>query len=338
MPSTLDAFPLADDRYSRGIVFGFTFDHDGHGEPLPLGAAPDFAQLTTGFVWLHVNLADKRATAWLQGLASVPDEAKEVMLESGAHDRIDIEGHVVAGVFIDMRLDFSKATEEMAQLRFILGPRFLITGRRQSLRSIEATRASVLAGASMETPIDLFEAIVDREADALSAAATELAQAVDRIEDRILGDQIDDEPQKLGALRRRSVGLHRQLARLMGLFRRVEQAPASRLPAHIREAAGRIAQRLESVNQEVISCQDRARLLQDEVSAKMAAETNRQLYVLSLLTAVFLPATLVTGLFGMNTKGLPWENDDHGFLLASMLAGMAAFFVYVLLRRLTARR
>jgi Mg2+ and Co2+ transporter CorA len=338
MPSSLEAFPLADDRYSRGIVFGFSFDEEGKAQPLPLGAAPDIAEPGPGYLWLHVNLADNRATTWLHGLDALPEEAKDVMLEAGSHDRIDIAGHVLAGAFVDMRLDFSNATEDMAQLRFILGPRFLITGRRQSLRSIEATRASILAGTAIDTPIDLFEAIVDRETDALATAATQLAQSVDRIEDRILGDQIDDEPQKLGTLRRRAVGLHRQLARLMSLFRRVEQAPASRLPSDIRAAAGRIAQRLESVNQEVVSSQDRARLLQDEVAAKMAAQTNRQLYVLSLLTAVFLPATLVTGLFGMNTKGLPWESDEHGFLLASLLAGAAALLVYVLLRRLTASR
>ncbi len=51
--------------------------------------------------------------------------------------------------------------------------------------------------------------------------------------------------------------------------------------------------------------QERARLLQDEIAALSANRTNRQLYVLALLTALFLPATFITGLFGINVKACP---------------------------------
>ena len=35
----------------------------------------------------------------------------------------------------------------------------------------------------------------------------------------------------------------------------------------------------------------RARFFHDEIDAKLASETNRQLYILSALTAAFLPPT-----------------------------------------------
>ena len=112
----------------------------------------------------------------------------------------------------------------------------------------------------------------------------------------------------------------------------MERAPASRLPQDLRDAAGRIAQRLEFIYQEVHTSQDRARLLQDEVSSFLANETNRQLYILSLLTALFLPATLVTGLFGMNVKGIPFAEEDAGFWTALLLTGAAASLTYLVLR------
>ena len=50
---------------------------------------------------------------------------------------------------------------------------------------------------------------------------------------------------------------------------------------------------------------ERAKLLQEELAARLAENTGRNLYVLSILTAVLLPMTLVTGIFGMNVADLP---------------------------------
>ncbi len=328
----VDRHPLADAALG-GIVFGFRFGDDGRGRAI---ASSDLEPLppSHGFIWLHLNIADNRARRWLEQLPNLSDDAKETILDPDFHDRIDVAGTVIAGVFIDLRLDFEAETEEMAQLRFILADRLLITARRQALRSIEATRMAINAGRTAESALDLLETIVDRESDLLHAAAADLAQDLDRLEDRVLIEDIGETPKRLGAARRRAVGLHRQVARLLTLFRRVELAPSHRLPVEFREGAGRIAQRLESIHQEIGSALDRSRLLQDEVTSKLASATNRQLYVLSMLTAVFLPATLVTGLFGMNVKGVPFGDGEGGFWLAAMVAGAAALAVYAALRQI----
>lgn len=324
-------FPLADQHTRPGIVFAFRFDAEGRGEELAHNQAPRLDEPEVAFWWVHVNLADKRGRDWINAVPALPDEARDMLLESDTHDRVDIAGDVLAGVFVDLRLEFNHTTDETAELRFVLADRLLITGRRHALSSIEATRAAVASGRPVSTALDLLEAIVDREADTLSHAATALGHAVDTIEDRILEGHVSDAQAPIGAVRRRAVKLNRQLSRLHGLFRRVELAPAIRLPSDVREAAGRMAQRLESIHQEVHASQDRARLLQDEVGAQLAAESNRQLNVLSKLTAVFLPATLVTGLFGMNTKGLPFGDDEVGFWSASAVAFSAAMLVWLLL-------
>jgi zinc transporter len=323
--------PLVDEQGRHGIVFSFRFDEEGLGTQMRQDDMPSLPVADDCFWWIHLNLADARCRAWIADLDQLPDEARDILLSQDKHDRVELEGDVLAGVFLDARLDFASASEDMAQLRFVLAERLLLTGRRHSLQSIESIRAAVEAGRRVETAIDLLEAIVDREADAIGTSAIELGQAVDSLEDKILAGYADEARDGISGLRRRAVKLNRQLSRLLGLFRRVERAPTVRWRSEIREAAGRIAQRLESIHQEVHASQDRARLLQDEVSAYLAAQTNRQLYVLSMLTAVFLPATLVTGLFGMNTKGLPFSEEEGGFWFACLIAVLAAIGVYILL-------
>ena len=55
------------------------------------------------------------------------------------------------------------------------------------------------------------------------------------------------------------------------------------------------------------------------------------MYVLSVVAAVFLPLTFITGLLGMNVGGMPGIESPYGFGLAVLLmglcgAGVALFF------------
>jgi len=48
--------------------------------------------------------------------------------------------------------------------------------------------------------------------------------------------------------------------------------------------------------------------------AKVDEKMNKNIYYLTLLSGIFLPLTLVSGFFGMNTGGLPFTDDVDGTL------------------------
>lgn len=66
----------------------------------------------------------------------------------------------------------------------------------------------------------------------------------------------------------------------------------------------------------------------------MEEQSNKSLRLLSILTALLLPPTLVTGIFGMNTKGLPLTDVDAGFLWASGLIVVSSALAYFIMKRL----
>ncbi|MFT8369592.1 MAG: CorA family divalent cation transporter, partial [Acetobacter sp.] len=77
---------------------------------------------------------------------------------------------------------------------------------------------------------------------------------------------------------------------------------------------------------DLLALQDRARSLQDELTSNQAEETNRRLYILTVGTILMLPATLVTGFFGMNTGGMfltdgRWGTVDAGGLCFLIMMG-----------------
>jgi zinc transporter len=289
------------------------------------GAAPG------EWLWLHFNLADRRAPAWLAASALVPKPAMERLLSTDETQQIVPCGASVAGVFFDLLHDFDRTIDEFGHFRFVLTEQLLLTGRRHALTSVEAVRQRVETGHRFASPVDLLAAIVAQIAATIERVVGEQADTIDRIEDTVLKAPAPDNRARLGATRLTSVRIHRRLNGLRGVLRRLSASPSEGLMSALCHAAGPLAQRLDEIDQEVIELRDRARLLQEELSARMAEETNRHLHVLSIVTTLLLPPTVVTGLFGMNLEGLPFSTSSVGFWLALAVAfGSSAAAAWVL--------
>jgi zinc transporter len=135
-------------------------------------------------------------------------------------------------------------------------------------------------------------------------------------------------------LRRTCVRLHRQLAGLRVLFHRLEQKNVQDLSPALRLHAGKLAQRLDGLYRDIVELRERSRLLEEELRFRLEEQSNKHLYVLSIMTTLLLPPTLVTGIFGMNTKGLPLTDVETGFLWAAALMIGSSGFAYWIMRRM----
>jgi CorA-like Mg2+ transporter protein len=58
---------------------------------------------------------------------------------------------------------------------------------------------------------------------------------------------------------------------------------------------------------------EHCQFLLEELRAQLEEETNRNLHVLTMLSVIFLPATLIAGIWGMNVGGIPFSGSPNGF-------------------------
>lgn len=328
----------ADGGSFPGLSFAYRF-HDGMAERIEPANLRSALNQPGGWTWLHFSLADDGARSWIAHDAPIPDRAKAILLSEDEHLVLEPIAGGVAGGVADLLRDVEGENRQLGRLRFSLTDELVISGRRSALGAIARTLEAIDAGKRFPDAVALLEAIVSHFADSVAVIANELADTLDLIEDHVIDDVIPgDEPQRLAPVRRTAVRLHRQLAALRLLFRRWSLPGQTELPSRIGEAAGRLAQRLDGLDHEIAALQDRARLLQDEIGAKLAAATNRNLYVLTIVTAFLLPPTLVAGVFGMNVTDVPFTKDPGGFIWAMALTIASAVAVYVFLRWLRIMR
>ena len=66
---------------------------------------------------------------------------------------------------------------------------------------------------------------------------------------------------------------------------------------------------------------------------KTADQTNRHLQVLTIVATIFLPASLIARIFGINVKRLPLTAEGNGFLWSMALLVGGSALVFWLLRR-----
>ncbi|MFC5418606.1 CorA family divalent cation transporter [Bosea eneae] len=326
--------PLPPDIQSQtGIVWAYRFAADGTPTLMPRNEAPTLTP-EDGFVWLHLDLVHTRAQAWIDERKELPPAARELLLSRETHQRLDHTGSLVWGIAHDLTRDIVDRTDTIGTLAWAVGERFLLTGRREALQSVRKAVEALNAGERIASPAELFEHLIEYLIDDVTDAVVRLSDETDSVEDQILLDRLEDGPQRVGAVRRSAVQLHRQLAGLHLLFRRFAETPSGRsAPEAVRASALRLLLRVDTLRQDIQSVQDRARLLQDEIAVRSANQTNRQLYVLSILTALFLPATFITGLFGINVKGLPWVEWDFGAGFVALACLAASMLTLFLLRR-----
>jgi zinc transporter len=316
-----------------GLVWAFRIHDDGTSEPLAVDGP--IAHRRDGWLWLHLNLADVRSGTWLRELAGLPTAAVNLMLGRDKHQQLHTTESCTYGVFADLLRDIGGTLDELSQLRFIMTERLLISARHRAVNSAEAARQAIERGECHLTHVAaLLELIVQHAADGIDRLTDDLADELDTIEDQLSLNVTSHQRQQIGRVRRTSVKIHRQLAGLRALFHRLERSGADNVNAQLRIAPGKLAQHLDSLDHDVIEVRDRATALQEESTFAVAEETNRHLHFLSIVTALFLPATLVTGVFGMNVKDLPFLETDGGFLWAVVLMMLAVGVIYLILWRM----
>jgi zinc transporter len=303
---------------------------DGVAIDVPAGQALE--AISEGWYWLHFGLADQRTHALLK---SLPVASAANLIEEGEDlQQILFEGALAYGTIADLQRGLDGTRDHSGYLHFIMADDLLITARRNSLYGAGVTRQALQSGNRIPTVDGLLEAIMLQIVEGFDRRIELIADEVNRLEDRIIAGIVNESRASLGASRRTVVRIHRHLSGLRTMLQRLRRENGTtQAPPEFVALASRVYQQSEQLDHEISSLRERTRLLQEEVAAMLTEETNKHLRVLSILTILFMPPTFIGGLFGMNLKGIPFANSEHGFLLACVLAAALTALVAWLLKK-----
>src|SRR5690606_16247902 len=131
--------------------------------------------------------------------------------------------------------------------------------------------------------------------------------------DQVLDGERSDLGATLADLRRRAIALRRFLAPQREAMTRLVGIALPWVDALHRARLAEVREGLVRAIEELDAARDRAAVTQEELSSRVAEVANQRLYVLSIITAFFLPLGFVCALLGVNVGGVPLQKDEWAF-------------------------
>jgi zinc transporter len=311
-----------------GLVWGFLFGLDKRAVALDSTAALAWMQspIPGEFIWLHFNLSNAASEKWLKSHAHLAEEFFDTLHEGSRSTRIELADDNLIAVVNDVLHNFSFEASDISTLWVNVAENVVISARRKPLQSIERLRQAVHGGEPIRSSVELLVHLLRDQADVLVSIVRDAVARADDIEDKLLAGRLTARREDLGALRRVLVRLQRLLApEPAALFRLLQRPPAwvaERDTQELRQST----EEFSVVLSDMASLQERIKLLQEEIAARVNEENGRSLFVLTIVTVLALPINIIAGLLGMNVGGVPLAGHPDGFWI---IAGIVATFTVV---------
>jgi magnesium transporter len=236
--------------------------------------------------------------------------------------------------FLFAAFPFCHANNETSCLRVLCGPTAIVTMHGGAMLEVAEVAAVLQEDLRLVQPnvaallYQILDAVLHGMLPIYLELRSDLDAATERLELASGVISIDD----VLALKRRATRLSHALEDHLFCIRELHAAESETLPLRtMRIQFQELLSTLERGQITVNRLEDRIRDLRQAHASLMQETTNRRLKVLAVLSSIYMPATLIAGIYGMNFNDIPIQQVSYGYVLVLLLmfalvAGHMLFF------------
>ncbi len=313
----------------HGLICAYALD--GHGGGKEIGWEEIRAHKPDdGPIWVHLDRTSREVREFILNNAPVDPGLFRILMSDEVRPRVERIGDRLLIALRGVNFNEGSELEDMVSIRVWIGKGLIVTLRRRPVRTARFLREEIEKGTGPRNEGEFLIQMIDGLLHSLSPVLDTIEDEVDDLEDKVLAGQVTECRSDLAGIRRRAITLRRYLApqrdamvRLMG-----QQLPwLSEVDnSHLREFVDRTIHSVEDLD----SVRERAAVIHEEISTRLAERMNRTMYVLTIVATLLLPAGLIAGLMGMNVA-VPGADDSWSFLaIIGLIAGLAGAELLVL--------
>jgi magnesium transporter len=329
--------PAAARAVERDARLPHSFYLDEHGaltRELTPGALKAAVTCGKGELWVEIDVTRPTQVAVLEHVFGFHPLSIEDVLNPNS--RVKIEEYPGYLFLIIRGVHFDEATDdpydlETYNLSLFIGPHYVVTahaGRAEAVTAV-AQRLEAnpdLMGRGVER---LAHAVLDAAVDDYFPILDRLDGFIDSLEDRVFKDFDDAAVHDIFAVKRLVLGLRRHLGPQREVFNVLTNRPTTLLTPDVQiyfrdiyDHQLRIADSIDTYRDLLSSTLDS---YLTQVSNRLGA-TSKRLTAIATLTTPFV---VVSGMWGMNFRHIPWQDSPHAFWW--MLVGQLAIGALLLL-------
>ncbi|ATG72486.1 zinc transporter ZntB [Zobellella denitrificans] len=289
---------------------------DGAGGMRPLAAGAGLP--ADGPAWVHLDYGEPESARWLKQSPLLDEVAREALLGQSSRPKLVRQGDNLLLILRGINHNRGHKPEEMVALRIFITPSLIISSRRRPLLSEQDVFAQLERRCGPANPGDWLVEMSDALTDRAGEFVEELHDQILELEEAVLERKLPGNG-RLGRIRKQLILIRRYLSPQRDLVARLANEKIGWLDEDDRRRLQDIADRLRRWLDDLDAGVARTAVLADEINNLMTEATNRRAYQISVMALLFLPATFLTGLFGINLGGMPGADHPLAFWIFCLI-------------------
>lgn len=300
-----------------GLVCGFdiaadgsatAIGHDTLGEPPAAGC----------WRWVHLDRRAPEAVAWLNEEAGLDDIVVETLLTEDTRPRCtNIDGGTLVILRV-INLNPGASPEDMVAIRLWIEKDRIISLRHRRIFAVREIRDDYERGRGPATPGEFVSTLAADIVEVIGSVIREIEDDLDQLEVISTEGTSPTLREQLVEVRRTAIPMRRYLSPQRDAFLQFLTLKAAWMDEDTRTRLHQSGDESVRHVEDLDALRERAGLLHEELSNRQSEQMNRNMYMLSVIAAVFLPLGFVTGLLGVNVGGIPLASDASGFAIITI--------------------
>ena len=306
------------------------------GGKLRVGSAADLETAKAGgaAVWVDVREPDAESLAVLQKAFGLHPLAVEDCTHFPQRVKIDLYPESAFFVWVFPQPGEGKVVHAV-EVDVFLGDRFLITSHREAVPVIDEVGADATHALARGADWTLHQ-LLDRGVDRIFPLVDDLSDQLDQIENVLLDDPAQTDLQRLYTIKRALVQLYRIVGGERDVLRslsRREHFISQDAYLYYQDVGDHLARVVDTID----TYRDVASGAMDIYLSAVNNRLNEVMKRLTVVATIFMPLTLISGIYGMNVTVGMWppiaERWSFWAVSGSMLVIVVAMLTYFKRRR-----
>ncbi len=320
-----------DIKKTKGLNYAYILDGNGSGKPLENIESVEAWKPEDGVLWAHFDLNERKTHEWLTDEFLIEalvdeEEPRPRCLQIG-------DGLVV--IFRAMNHNPGAEVDDMLVLRIWAEKGRVITFSNSKLLAIKYIQRKIVSGIGPTDSVSMLEELAECIMDRMSEAVSDIDEFLEKIEDSMIADEENDDMMgQVSEVRRQLSTIKRYVYPQREAMENIPRKLVTWMDKADRSQLRESAHRLTRILEDIENLRERASINIDELNASMNQDAQRNMYMISVLAAFFLPLTFITGLLGINVGGIPFSGHDYGFTAVCVIIAALSIILITIFKKL----
>ncbi|TNE56846.1 MAG: zinc transporter ZntB [Alphaproteobacteria bacterium] len=264
--------------------------------------------------WIHLDYASPATRIWIErNLSFLDPEIQDALLSEAPRPRIE---EYEDGLILMLRaanLNEGQDPEDMISVRMWVDPMRIVTVQRRRVRAIEDVQERLATARAPKTVGSFIIALVRAIIDRMEGVISDLDEETDALEEEVLAEASVEVRERIVHARQRAIVFRRYIVPQRDALMQLRAYDSALFRSQERFGLQAVLDDLQRFVEELDAIRERAMVIKDEFANILSDRLNKRLYMLAIVTTIFLPLSFLTGLLGVNLGGIPGADSAVGF-------------------------